>query len=70
MALYNIQTSEDMRDCENCNKNNVCKYKEKVEEAIEYFDNLLSGDNEQFVDLPLIVDVKCREFSVGYTGVR
>lgn len=60
----------DMRDCEHCNKKNVCKYKECVEEAIEHLDNLLNGDDEQFTDLPLVIDVKCKEFSVGYTGVR
>ena len=57
------------RDCEHCIKKNVCKYKERMEEAIEHIDNLLNGDDEQFADLPLVVDVKCKEFN-WVTGVR
>lgn len=71
---YNIPMPQvnnplDMRDCEHCSKKNVCKYKEKVGEAMVYLNNLLNGDDEQFADLPLVVDVKCKEFN-WVTGVR
>lgn len=69
MALYNISTSADMRDCEHCIKKNVCKYKERMEKAIVHLDNLLNGDDEHFAGLPLVVDVKCKEFN-WVTGVR
>ena len=59
----------DMRDCEHCSKKNVCKYKERMEEAIDYLNNLDHND-ERFAEIPLIIDVKCKEFSIGYTGVR
>lgn len=57
------------RDCEHCNKKNVCKYKERMEEAIDYLNNL-DHDNERFSDLPLVIDIKCKEFNISYTGVR
>ena len=62
-------TPANTRDCEQYNKKNVCKYKERMEEAIAHIDNLLNGDDEQFADLPLVVDVKCKEFN-WVTGVR
>lgn len=57
------------QNCKNCSKKNVCKYKERMEEAIDYL-NSLDNNNENFVDLPLVIDIKCKEFSIGYTGVR
>ena len=59
----------DIKDCEHCIKKNVCKYKERIEEAMVHLDNLLNGDDEQFADLPLVVNVKCKEFN-WVTGVR
>ena len=64
-----VNTPANIRDCEHCIKKNVCKYKERMEEAIAHIDNLLNGDDEQFADLPLVVDVKCKEFN-WVTGVR
>lgn len=64
-----VNNLSDMRDCEHCSKKNVCKYKEKVEEAIDYL-NSLDNNNERFADIPLVIDIKCKEFSIGYTGVR
>lgn len=58
------------KSCERCIKKSVCKYKERTEEAIAHLNNLLSGNDEQFANLPLIVNVKCKEFSIGYTEVR
>lgn len=69
IPMPQVNPSVDMRDCEHCSKKNVCKYKEKVEEAIDYF-NSLDNNDERFSDIPLIIDIKCREFSIGYTGVR
>lgn len=57
------------RNCEYCIKKNVCKYKERMEKAMVHLDNLLNGDDEQFADLPLVVDVKCKEFN-WVTGMR
>lgn len=57
------------RNCEHCGKKNVCKYKERVEEAENSILNLLDYD-EGYADLPLTINIKCKEFSVGYTGVR
>ena len=64
-----VDPPEDMRDCEHCIKNNVCKYKERVEEAENSILNLLDYD-ERYANLPLTIDIKCKEFSVDYTGVR
>lgn len=61
---------ENIRNCEHCSKKNVCKYKERMEEVMTHFDNLLNDNDEQLVGLPLVVTVDCKEFSVGYTGVR
>ena len=69
IPIPQVSPPADMRDCEHCTKKNVCKYKERMEEAIAHIDNLLNGDDEQFADLPLIVDVKCKEFN-WVTGVR
>ena len=69
ISMPRVNAPADMRDCEHCIKKNVCKYKERVEEAIAHLNNLLNGDDEQFADLPLIVDVKCKEFN-WVTGVR
>lgn len=52
--------SANIKDCEHCIKKNVCKYKERIEEVMVHLDNLLNGDDEQFADLPLVVDVKCK----------
>ena len=69
IPMPQVNAPADMKDCEHCIKKNVCKYKERIEDAIEHLDNLLNGDDEQFADLPLIVDVKCKEFN-WVTGVR
>lgn len=58
------------KSCERCIKKSVCKYKERVEEAMAYLNNLLSGDDEQFTGLPLSIDVRCKEFSLGYDSYR
>lgn len=69
--FIDTSTDIDMKiDCEHCGKKNVCKYKERVEEAIEHFDNLFNGDDEQFAVLPLVTEIKCKEFIMGYTGIR
>ena len=70
ISMPQVNPPANMRNCEYCGKKNVCKYKERVEDAMAHLDNLLGGDDEQFADLPLIVNVKCKEFSIGYTGVR
>lgn len=69
IPIPQVNPSADIKDCEHCIKKNVCKYKERIEEAMVYLDNLLNGDNEQFVGLPLVVNVKCKEFN-WVTGVR
>ena len=69
IRMPSVVQPADMRDCEHCSKKNVCKYKEKVEEAIDYL-NSLDNNDERFSDIPLIIDIKCKEFSIGYTGVR
>ena len=69
ISMPQVNAPADMRACKHCIKKNVCKYKERVEEAIAHLNNLLNGDDEQFADLPLIVDVKCKEFN-WVTGVR
>lgn len=69
IPMPQVNAPADMRDCEHCSKKNVCKYKERVEEAIDYLNNL-NYDDERFSEIPLVIDVKCKEFSVGYTGVR
>ena len=58
------------KSCERCIKKSVCKYKERAEEAIAHINNLLSGDDEQFTGLPLAIDVRCKEFSLGYDSYR
>ena len=70
IQIPQVNNPLDMRDCEHCSKKNVCKYKERVEEAIEHFDNLFSGDDKQFTDLTLVTEIRCKEFAMGYTGVR
>lgn len=69
IPMPQLNPSADMRDCEHCSKKNVCKYKERVEEAIDYLNNL-DHDDERFAEIPLVIDIKCKEFSMGYTGVR
>ena len=70
IRMPQVNPPANMKDCEHCIKKNVCKYKERVEDTIAHIDNLLNGDDdEQFADLPLIVDVKCKEFN-WVTGVR
>ena len=64
-----VNNPEDMRDCEHCNKKNICKYKGFVDEAEMYILNFLNS-NEKYKDFPLVIDIKCKEFSIGYTGVR
>ena len=71
ISMPQVNSLEE-KSCECCIKKSVCKYKERTEEAIVYLNNLLSGDDEQFANLPLVIDIKCKEFSRGYdyTGVR
>ena len=69
IPMPQVNPPSDMRDCEHCIKKSVCKYKERMEEAMAHIDNLLNGDDEQFADLPLVVDVKCKEFN-WVTGVK
>lgn len=69
IPMPQVNPPANMKDCVHCIKKNVCKYKERVENAIAHLDNLLNGDDEQFADLPLVVDVKCKEFN-WVTGVR
>lgn len=57
------------RDCEHCIKKNVCKYKERMEKVMVHLGSLLNGDDEHFAGLPLVIDVKCKEFN-WVTGVR
>lgn len=69
ISMPSVVPPADMRDCEHCNKKSVCKYKERMEEAIDYLNNLNHND-ERFAEIPLVIDIKCKEFSIGYTGVR
>lgn len=69
IPMPQVNPPANMKDCEHCIKKNVCKYKERMEDAIAHLDNLFNGDDEQFADLPLAVDVKCKEFN-WVTGVR
>lgn len=69
IPMPQVNPPANMKDCKHCIKKNVCKYKERVEDAMAHLDNLLNGTDEQFADLPLIIDVKCKEFN-WVTGVR
>lgn len=66
LSETNCNISMPQESCERCIKKSVCKYKERAEEAIAHLNNLLSGNDEQFANLPLVIDVKCKEFSLGY----
>lgn len=64
MPPVNLPAKED---CEHCGKNNVCKYRGHVEKVKEYIKTRYDDGWDQ---LPIKIDVKCKEFSIGYTGVR
>lgn len=63
------QTNEPKyrRNCDHCIKLNVCKYKERVEAAIN---EIIELHDDKYFDLPLVIDAKCKEYSIGYAGVR
>lgn len=57
------QTNKYIRNCEHCSKLNVCKYKERVEAVIN---EIVQLHDEKYFDLPLVIDVKCKEYSIGW----
>ena len=57
MSPIYIETSNG-RNCEKCNKSNVCKYKDTVEDHVKM---LISTLEKQ--ELPLAVNINCREWS-------
>lgn len=57
MSTIHIQTSNG-RNCKKCNKSNVCKYKDTVEDHVKM---LISTLEKQ--ELPLSVNINCREWS-------
>ena len=66
MPLVNLP-ADYVKDCDHCGKNNVCKYKEHVEKVKEH---IKTRYDDGWNQLPIEVNVKCKEFIIGYTGVR
>ena len=69
IPMPQVNATANIKDCEHCIKKDVCKYKERVEEAMEYLNNL-NHEDERFANIPLVIDIRCKEFNIGYTGVR
>ncbi|WP_099467849.1 hypothetical protein [Konateibacter massiliensis] len=59
-----VETSNG-RNCRNCNKSNVCKYKETVVEEVEKL--IVEVAN---LELPLSININCREFLGKNSTVR
>lgn len=67
IPMPSVNTISENETCENCNKKNVCKYKEHVQKVKEH---IKTRYDDGWNQLPIKVDVECIEFSIGYTGVN
>ena len=63
ISSLHIETSNG-RNCRTCNKANVCKYQETVVENVEKMISTLKKK-----ELPLSVNINCREWSGKDSGV-
>lgn len=63
ISSLHIETSNG-RNCRTCNKANVCKYQETVVENVEKMISTLEKK-----ELPLSVNINCREWSGKDSGV-
>ena len=63
ISSLHIETSNG-RNCRTCNKANVCKYQETVVENVEKTISTLEKK-----ELPLSVNINCREWSGKDSGV-
>lgn len=57
MGTIHIETSNG-KNCTKCNKSNVCKFKDTVEDHVKMMISTLEKQ-----ELPLAVSINCREWS-------